>query len=121
MGFMYSWSNIKRVLFSVAKLLVYMYIFTQNQLQSLFWVVSMISVHLRDIAERCCGLFHTVHVHSYQYSHGISILLGLGTPLIVPLLCAISPLSSQEAKTRTCDMDNSAASAKFHNNCVQTR
>ena len=38
-------------------------------------------------------LSHTVHVHSYRYSHGISILLGLGTPSIVPLLCAISPQS----------------------------
>ena len=35
---------------------------------------------------------HTVYVHSYQHSHGISILLGLGTQLIIPLLCAISLL-----------------------------
>ena len=56
-------------------------------------------------------LFHTVHVHSYWYTHGISILLGLGTPLIILLLCAISPLSSQGTKTRTCNMANSAAIA----------
>ena len=37
-------------------------------------------------------LFHTVHVHSYRYSHGISVILDLGTPLIIPLLCAISLL-----------------------------
>ena len=78
------------------------------------------SVHLGDVAEHCCGPFHIVHAHSYRYSHGISILLGLGTPLIVPLLCAISPLSSQGAKTHTRNMANSAASGKFHNNCVQT-
>ena len=62
------------------------------------------------------ALFHTVHVHSYRYSHEISILLGLGTPLIVPLLCAFSPLSSQGAKTRTPDMANSAAIGTFHKN-----
>ena len=59
--------------------------------------------------------FHTVHVHSYRYSHGTSIFLGLGTPLIVLLLCAVSPLSSQGAKTRTaCDMANSTDIATFH-------
>ena len=47
----------------------------------------MTSVHLKDVTEYCCIPFHTVHVHSYRYSHGISILLGFGTPLIVPLLC----------------------------------
>ena len=51
MGFLYSWGNIKRVL---AKLLAYMY--TYNKLN---WVVSMTSVHLGDVAERCCGPFHT--------------------------------------------------------------
>ena len=99
MGVMYLWSNIKRVLFSVAKLLAYMYTYThitsKGQLQSLFWVVSITSVHLRDIAERCCGPFSH---RTCRYSHGISILLGLGTPLIVPLLCAISPLSRKEPK-----------------------
>jgi len=34
----------------------------------------MIFVHLRDVTEPCCGPFHTVHVHSYWYSHVISIL-----------------------------------------------
>ena len=61
------------------------------------------------------------HVHSYRYSHRIFILLSLGTPLIVPLLCAISLLSSQGAKTHTCDMTNSAAIATFHNICIRTR
>ena len=51
MGFMYSWSNIKQVLFSVAKLLAYIY--KQSQFRSLFWVVSMTSVHLRGVTERC--------------------------------------------------------------------
>ena len=66
-------------------------------------------------------LLRSIHVHSYRYSHGISILLGLGTPLIVPLLCAISPLSSQGAKTRTHSMAISDAIAKFCNNYVRSR
>ena len=37
----------------------------QNQLQSLSWVVSMTSVHLRDVAERCYGPF--------MYYRGIGI------------------------------------------------
>ena len=44
-------------------------------------------------------LFHIVHVHSYRYSHGISILLGLGTPSIVPFLCAIPPGSQNTHAT----------------------
>ena len=122
MGFMYSWSNIKRVLFSVAKYKagVHVHIYTynkQSQHQSLFWVVSMTSVHLETSQNAATVHFHTVHVHSYLYSHRISILFGLGTPLIVLFLCAISPLSSQGAKTRTArDMANSAAIATFHKN-----
>ena len=98
---MYSWSNIKRVLFSVAKLLVYMYTYTLTTNKVNFSLVFMTSVYLKDATEHCCGLFHTVHVHSYQYSHGNSILLGLGTPLIVLLLCGISRYPAREPKINT--------------------
>ena len=87
----------------------------QNELQSLFWVVSVTSVHLSDVAERCYGPFsHRTCTYLLVFTR-ISILLGLGTLSIVPLLCAISPLSRQGAKTRTCGMANSDAVAKFRN------
>ena len=103
---------------------VHVHIYTykkQNQLQSLFWVVSMTSVHLRDVAERCYGPFSHRTCTQLPVFARISILLGLGTPSIVPLLCAISPLSRQGAKTRTRSMANSDAIAKFLNNYVRTR
>ena len=118
MGFMYSWSNIKRVLFSIAKLLAYMYTYTHTTKSTSVFVLGspMASVLLKTSQNAAVVLFHTVHVRSYRYLHGISILLGLGTPLIVLLLCAISLLSSQGAKTRTRGMANSAAIAMFHKN-----
>jgi len=60
MGFMYSWSNIRRVLFSVAKLLAYMYTYTHTTKSTSVFVlgiVSMTSVDIRDVAECCCGPF----------------------------------------------------------------
>jgi len=35
----------------------YTHITTKGQLQSLFWVVFMTSVDLRDVAEHCCSPF----------------------------------------------------------------
>ena len=60
-------------------------------------------------------------IQNEYYLARISILLGLGTLSIVPLLCAISPLSRQGAKTRTRGMANSDAIAKFRNNYARTR
>ena len=118
MGFMYSWSYIKRVLFSVAKLMAYtstIHIYTYNKVNFSLRSAWLLCI-LETLQNAAAVLSHTVHVHSYRYSHRISILLGLGTPLLVPLLCAISLLSSQGAKTRTHDMANSAAIPTFHKN-----
>ena len=59
MGFLYSWSNIKRVL---AKLLacIYTYIhIQQSQLQSLFWVVSWLLCISETLLNAAVVLFHT--------------------------------------------------------------
>ena len=66
MGFMYSWSSIRRVLFSVAKLPVYMYTYNKVNFSHRFWVVSMTSVSLGDVAECCSAPFShcTVHIRT---------------------------------------------------------
>ena len=72
---MYSWSNIKRVLFSIAKLLSYMYTYTHTTNKVNF---SLCSVHLRDVFFTLC-VYIATGIHT-------------GSLLIIPLLCAISPL-----------------------------
>ena len=50
----------------------------------------MTSVHIRDVAERCYGPFSHRSCTYLPVFARIPILLGLGTPSIVPVLCAIS-------------------------------
>ena len=81
-----------------------MYTYNKVKFSLLFWVVS--SVHLGDVAECSCGSFSncTVHIHTGSLFHQPGTQTpsgaGLGTPLIVPLMCAISLLSSMGAKIR---------------------
>ena len=109
MGLMYSWSNIKRVLFSVAKLLAYMYTYTHTRNKINFslcsgwfpWLLCILETSQNPAAVLfTLYMYIATGIRTWSLFF-ISILLGLGTPLIVPLLCTISPLSSQGTKTRT--------------------
>ena len=113
------------IIFFPSTVCVYMKYY-MHDVQFSLYVLDSLSNEFQTYQTKKYGHWHgcfslVLIVHSYWYSNGISILLGLGMPLILPLLCAISPLSSQGVKTHICDMANSAAISKFHNNCVRTR
>ena len=109
MGFMYSWSNIKRVLFRVAKLLAYMYTYTHTINKVNFSLCSWKFPWLLCILETSQNAARSIFA-PYTYI-ATDICMGW-TPLIVLLLCAISPLSSQGAKT--CTARDMAGITTFH-------